>query len=658
LQSVLFLLAGFATAWTFRSSLVAMLALIPIALLPGAITLGVIMFYEWASSDRSFVNELAPWVMAATMVVLSLLMLRIGWRRGMRYLAAEEFVDRRPGRAVSLFNPWDDTPFWTYPAFAPAAMLIWQFLRQNQTVLLGIVGMLFGALVLLISDSTFNSGRSFVAAFLLLLATSWLGVLAFHGDALHERIRFLAERGVSPAKVWYTRHVPALSLLAVVLFAGAFFLPGTVRSEAWFAFRSSPLLILSVVFVVLCTYAVSQAVGQIIRSATIAAITAPVLAWISIVFGSVMVVQMGTPVWLMGILFLMPWVATFVLMRRWMDNRLGWGFWGAHAGFLAIGIALPLIPLGLAMAFQPNMPGDVRRQLTAEAQRYGTAFSEPRELVLRFRDAESNELSNEPAVLSRREEGQMIREQLDNEFSSDPGPVRFVPRVATYLMGEARMARMALEQDAESETQRDRYRGTMSLIGTFVQRLRLSWRLLDQDGADLVEIWLVNELSRPNAQSLLDADTYARLIRTLGDDVGRQAARRRALVMSWAAYRAQFRSDAPETPLGGYAWRGQDALTMFVANPFSRRRAADYLTWQMLQRLEESEHSQDAERIRELARYWGVPTMFYGVGMGGEFLRADDPSNFAMPVEGMFRQAPGSQWHAGWERLARELADK
>jgi hypothetical protein len=653
LQSVLFLLAGFATAWTFRSSLAAMLALVPIALLPAAITLGVIVFYEWASSDRSFVNELAPWIMGVTMVVLSLLMLRIGWRRGMRYLAAEEFVESRRWQTLSLFNPWDESSVWTRPTYAPAAMLLWQFLRQNQTVLWGIVGMLFAALVLLISDSSLNSGRPILAAALLLLATSWLGVLAFHGDALHERIRFLAERGISPAKVWYTRHAPALSLLAVVLFVFAFVVPGTVRSEAWLAVGSPPV-ILSVVFLVLCTYAVSQAVGQILRSATIAAITAPVLAWVLIVFGTVMVVQVGTPVWLMGSLSLLPWVATFVLMRRWMDNRLGLGFWGAHAGFLAVGIVLPLIPLGLALAFQPNMPGDVRRVLTAEAQRYGSAFTEPREPVLRFRDAESNE----PSALSRREEGQMVREQLENEFSFDPGPIRFVPRVATYLMGEARLARMALEQDAESESQRDRYRGTMSLIGTFVQRLRLSWRLLDQDGADLVEIWLVNELSRPNAKSLLDADTYTRLVRTLADDAGRQAARRRALVMSWAAYRAQFRSDAPETPLGGYAWRGQAALTMYLANPFSRRRAADYLTWQMLQRLEESDHSQDAGRIKELARYWGVSEMFYGVGLGGEFLRADDPAKFAIPVEGMFRQAPGSQWHAGWERLARELADK
>jgi hypothetical protein len=56
-----------------------------------------------------------------------------------------------------------------------------------------------------------------LAVLLVFLATSWLGVLAFHGDLLHQRIRFLAERGVSPGKVWATRHAVPLSLLAVLL---------------------------------------------------------------------------------------------------------------------------------------------------------------------------------------------------------------------------------------------------------------------------------------------------------------------------------------------------------------------------------------------------------------------------------------------------------
>ena len=125
--------------------------------------------------------------------------------------------------------------------------------------------------------------------------------------------------------------------------------------------------------------------------------------------------------------------------------------------------------------------------------------------------------------------------------------------------------------------------------------------------------------------------------------------------MSWAAYRARI--DAPESLLGGYSWRGEPASILYQTSSFVRRRAADYLIWMMLQRLERTDSAESVERTQELARYWGVPELHYGLGLGGEFLRADKPADFAMPIEGFFRTAPGSQWHAGWERAARELAD-
>jgi len=115
--------------------------------------------------------------------------------------------------------------------------------------------------------------------------------------------------------------------------------------------------------------------------------------------------------------------------------------------------------------------------------------------------------------------------------------------------------------------------------------------------------------------------------------------------------------DAPEGLLGGYAWQGEMTSSLFRVNPFFRRRAADYLVWRMLQWLERTESAESIERRQELARYWGVPELYYGLGPGGEYLRADKPADFAMHVGGFFRAAPGSQWHAGWERAARELAD-
>ncbi len=117
-------------------------------------------------------------------------------------------------------------------------------------------------------------------------------------------------------------------------------------------------------------------------------------------------------------------------------------------------------------------------------------------------------------------EAQIVCEHLEHDLSVDPGPIRFMPRVLAYLLGEARLARMTLDQDGDAEANRERYRRTLALIGTMVERLRLSWRILDQDGADLTEIWLVNELGRAQAGAWLGPDLYGRLVRAVSDDTG------------------------------------------------------------------------------------------------------------------------------------------
>ncbi len=648
LQSVFLLLAGFATAWIFRSSLVALLALVPLSLLPGAIAFGLNHLVQWPAETSSILNDPAPWMTAVALIVSSLPLLIVGWRRGVRSLAPEQVFEKRFSWHWARSRRWGEADIWARPCHAPAAMLSWQFVRQNRPVLAGIGLMLLAALGLLATTPSLSSAQPAWAALLGLLAACWLGVLAFAGDGVQDRIRFLADRGVSPAKVWWTRHAPPLSLLAMALGLMVLCLPAHVRSA-----QLPAAGVLLFAGAVLFAYTVSQAVGQVFRSSTIAAIAAPAAAWGLAAYGAALVAVLGVPYWLLALCALLPWLATLLLMRRWMDGRWGWGFWGAHAGFLAVGMVLPLVPAGLVVVSRPTMPADVRRQLTAEAETYGTGYTtEPRELVLRFHDPE---LPKAPAQ-DRRTEGRIVCEQLAHDLAIALGPIRFVPRVMVYLLGEARLARMALEQDGESQADRQRYRRVLSLIGTMVERLRLSWRLLDQDGADLIEIFLVRELAGSEVASWLGPEVYGRLVRALSDDAARNAARRRALVMSWAAYRSH--PDALNEPLGGYAWRGDETSILCRVSTFLRRRDADYLTWRMLQRLEGSEPATGVERTRELARYWGVPELYYGLGPGGETMRADKPAEFAMPVEGFFRSAPGSQWHAGWERAARELADR
>jgi hypothetical protein len=686
LQSLFLLAAGFATAWLFRSSLVSVLALIPLASLQSLLILMILGLLERTTSDGLQRIHWTPWIIGGTLVAFTLVLVVIGWRVGLRRLGAEPHGEQQRAWRLFFRNPWDATPVWTGPAHSVGSMLVWQFLHQHRTPLLGIAAMMAGALVLIAAGGPVGAARGYgtfmAATSLILLVTSWLGVLAFQGDALHERIRFLAERGVSPGKVWATRHVVPLSLLTVVLVAVLALLGRTSGSldvapllgrtsgslDVAPNFSSSPPVVLMMVFVLFFTYGISQFVGQIFRSATIAAIAAPVVAWTLLFYSGFLFTQVRASYWLLAIFVFMPWLATWIMMSRWMDGRLGWGFLGTHTSLLAVGMLLPLGPAVMVIVSQPTMPAEVRRQLTEEAERYQReygvwAFSEPQELVPWTRDPNSDE----PLPENRLIEGQIIRERWRNLLGSEleplamPAsrrPVRFTPQWPRFLFGEATLARQALERDADSELQLQRYRETMDLIDTLIDRLRRSWRLFEQDGADLIEIWLVRELMRPDTRQHLGDELYGRLVRSLGDDTGRNAARRRAMVLSWARYRNSLRTRSPANQLGGYGWIGEGGSGLYAVSPYSRRRAADYLAWLMLQRLERHEGWDRDTQIQELAKYWDVPEMVYGIGLGGEFMRADDVHRFAMPVEGMSRSAPGSQWHAGWERVAKELADE
>ena len=119
LQSVFLLLAGFATAWIFRSSLVALLALIPLALLPGVVTSGLNYLYQWLADSSSILSDPAPWMTAVALIVLSLPLLVVGWRRGMKSLAPEQVSERRFAWNRAQDIPWANRTSGHVPRMLP-----------------------------------------------------------------------------------------------------------------------------------------------------------------------------------------------------------------------------------------------------------------------------------------------------------------------------------------------------------------------------------------------------------------------------------------------------------------------------------------------------------------------------------------------------------
>ena len=392
-------------------------------------------------------------------------------------------------------------------------------------MLKGIAALLLLALGLLITTPCPDSGRPLLAAFCGLLAASWLGVLAFQGDGVQERIRFLADRGVAPATVWWTRHAPPLSLLAMALGLMVLLLPDQLRAS-----HLSSLSLLAVVMAALFTYTVSQVVGQVFRSATIAAIAAPLVTWVLAAYGVSLVGLAGRALLAAGPVRVAS-LAGDIPADAALDGRpLGVGLLGRARRLSGRRPSPAPDPRGTGPGLATDHARGIPAPVAGRGGRLWRTDAEPRELVLRFRNPElpAGTRSN------RRLEAQIVCTQLEHDLSVDPGPIRFMPRAMVYLLGEARLARLALEQDGDAEADRERYRRTLSLIGVMVDRMRLSWRIFDQDGADLIEIWLVEELAGSQARSWLGSELFGRLVRAVSDGPARQAARRRAVAMSWA----------------------------------------------------------------------------------------------------------------------------
>ena len=165
---------------------------------------------------------------------------------------------------------------------SPTASLLWQQFRQ--TAPLGSLLILISAVLMLpflatLGDPSRSHGWLILLAVLgpacLVLTTTWLGTLVFYPDNQHRHHEFLAERGVSPTNVWWTRMLPPLlgcvALLSITI--GLWNLFGFESSG-----RTTGLWQLVVIAAVL--FAFGQFVSQWIRRPILAFMAAPAFAFV------------------------------------------------------------------------------------------------------------------------------------------------------------------------------------------------------------------------------------------------------------------------------------------------------------------------------------------------------------------------------------------
>lgn len=647
-NSFFILFAGIALAWRVKSALVALLLVVPIAIVPYILALVV---HAILDADKYSGTNPSPGIVIAMQVIGSVIALFLVERFGKAALSPERVRLISPlstgGAQIQRNGRMASAGYGVTQSQFPA--LIWQFAMQSRALLIGTSAMLLVASAILLMHKL----EAFIlfAIFLCYLATSWLGASVFQSDSVHQRIRFLADRGISPRLVWLTRQAVPITVVTTIA-VGTLLLAiliGPTRLQASNGFGTLGMLSIAALFVV---FSFSQWVGQVITSPIVSMVTAPLISIIPFAAYSFSVTTLSTPLVLIPIAAFLPFVATFLSTRRWMDRRFGKRYWFTQAGYAGLVILLPTFPQFVALALEPDMSRQVRTQIGTVVASSSNYLRAPIELVL------NKDVENVKPFVSF---AQTWNEQIDSvrsqlQISSAPigissqGPIRKI--LAINLM-----AGLSIQQNdsANSAEHLALFRRSMELLSDIVVRMRTSPQVIDQDFADSIEIAMVRQMRQDGVRESLGEERYKLIATRLADTKARRDARIRSVALSWYAYDSQSRtSRVPPGQFGGYDLEGGgDGLSWRNGKSLANRRVARRA--EHLWRLADFPgYEVPQESLLAVASDWGIFPTYYGLGPSGKNYRVDTVDD-SIAVVKTDSKAIANQWYAGWENQAREL---
>jgi hypothetical protein len=560
--SLFLCLSGLAFAWRFESQILSLLMLIPAALAVWSVAYGLDRFLAASKSSLHLGNVADSGSYLASLSIGSVIAVVYGWRTSQRELAA--LAAPVHGSATSAWAPElfgsasangaqseaRSAEAWTlWPSVTPISGMLWQMIRQNGVwwSLISIASLVvlaagsgfhaFGA------TSTIDDGWIFLLLFPIGVLSGLLGVLAFQSDGIQQRVRFYADRGVSPTVLWWTRHwIPVTMLLGIAV----------VRYLTLRLYRpDNPPLILvdtmAVLAVSLAAYIVGQWVSQFIKSPILSAIILPAVLLANLAYCTFTIGAMETPWWLLIPSFAIIAISTCWMMRPWMERRIDWKYYLQHGGFVLAALAIPLVP-GLWKIWNlPSMPSEVRTNLEQLAMKSPSVSRMPgsrlpQSINFGFGTLTGGiDLKSIGAVLDQNEQ---VKEQLSHGLLRQAtSPDYWLAHWDPQALLQAYWAELAgLQNDLiriqgdptlDAKESLEKYQAAVTDIPNLVSGLRATKRLRFCDLAERIELIALGQCMHSKAREWMGDAAYQSVTKLLADDQARDQSRRLALATAW-----------------------------------------------------------------------------------------------------------------------------
>ncbi|TWT92057.1 hypothetical protein [Stieleria varia] len=544
LHSIYVLLCGFYTSWRIRNQFASVIAIVPLACLP-LVCIAIVGNVFGARLNATLSDGMWLLVKYGFSSVLSVVVGYMGYRAALAALSPQQAPSIRLSQMAEAIRPSTSTV--SVPVFrTQIASMIHQSIHGNRGVLAMLSGIfIIGWLVLLwLTHFEVAFGRlapfaRFLVVISLLLvpvALSWLSVGVFKFDGAPEKVRFLAERGISPTRIWIARNAVPFALATTVVLGYAVISLSSQGGTHPFPQLSLPIFGLYVLGI----YSISTWISQVSPALIIAMVLAPVASFLFFVWLSIAVFQWAAPLWLIGLIMTLPLIATWIMMPRYIDSRERWKNWCISGGVLLLMIFIPCVPVGMILLNSPSMAASTKQSLMREAEslRRRTASDDNPFVLNVTKMGAIDELTHEVIThfLERQERTPVEFMPALKALNDFPGQAALLPAetLARWLRA-IQYQRVRFDQANEGKKAEafEQYAPWLVATAQILSATRRSERWIDQERADRLEIVLADAVSDDQLTAFRDRGPIRKVIQSFPTIADRNALRRRAVLMTW-----------------------------------------------------------------------------------------------------------------------------
>ncbi|TWU34431.1 ABC transporter permease [Novipirellula artificiosorum] len=672
-QSFFIMVVGFYTTWKFNNTFAGLLAILPISLLP-FVVLQVVNESANGLFSPHVRFENTAFSLYGILFLAIVAVAGLAYRVATQTLAPVEPERILEGGASSWIDAWRPTNVGADrgdPYRFSISSLVWQSVHHSRWVLLGITSLILCGLV---GAAVFAQHEWFVAtrgmSVLLVLAgilgVSWLGVFAFTGDGSATRLRFLADRGASPTVVWIGRHLVGISILSsagLLYWIVTYHLLGSFSSET-----QSPLLsVMTVTLVAAVIYSVSQWISQLTRMLAVSSVLAPVIAMIASYWLAYGVAMFELPWLVLLLLIALPMVATWLMMRRYMDGNRGILSWLVSIAGVGLFVTVPMVRPAFKIASYPRIATEVKTKALAAAKLLPNTEA-PQPIAMHAIEGYLD--SYQRSLVKPRpgdEELALYEKRTFNPYDlfrppsgeiTDAEALSIDSNVLVTMLHLASYQKVRFEANPTDEQEIERTGQWIRSMTDIVKGLRQSPRWIDQDRADLIEVWLTKLIGNESFRELRDRGFSKDAMAMLADQSARNEARRQAILRSWLAQETSRIRQLHH--FGGYPsswWDDSGAASSDPTTAWTQPWLKDRVADAGLRLIQAGSTGQPVEPIlRELHQLVSGPGHPFVDGLYADRLRLGIQPDRPITYFNFHTTVPATQWYAPWEAQAKALA--